>query len=128
MLCALAHMLRTGRCVWAFWDCCVVAQGNLAPNGAIIKPSAATPSLLQHTGKAIVFENIEDLRSRVDSKDLDVDKTTVMVLKGCGPKGYPGTWLRAPMHTAPTHSCNPPQRALHVLHVHCKGGLIMGGV
>lgn len=67
-----------------------VLRGNLAPNGAIIKPSAATPSLLQHTGKAIVFENIEDLRSRVDSKDLDVDKSTVMVLKGCGPKGYPG--------------------------------------
>lgn len=65
-------------------------QGNLAPNGAIIKPSAATPALLQHTGRAVVFESFEEMRQKVDSMDLDVDKDSVMVLKGCGPKGYPG--------------------------------------
>lgn len=67
-----------------------VLKGNLAPSGAIIKPAAATAELLQHRGPALVFESIEDLRNRIDDPDLDVTKDTVMVLRGCGPKGYPG--------------------------------------
>lgn len=68
----------------------VVLQGNLAPQGAIIKPSAASVHLLKHTGKAVVFENIEDYKARIDSSSLDVDENSILVLKGCGPKGYPG--------------------------------------
>ncbi len=67
-----------------------VLRGNLAPNGAVIKPSAASPHLLKHTGKAVVFEDIEDFKARVDSPGLAVDETSVMVLKGAGPRGYPG--------------------------------------
>ena len=67
-----------------------VLRGNLAPNGAIIKPSAATPELLTHRGPALVFESIEDLHARIDDPDLDVTKETVLILRGCGPKGYPG--------------------------------------
>jgi dihydroxy-acid dehydratase len=67
-----------------------VLRGNLAPRGAIIKPSAATPELLSHRGRAVVFENIEDYRARIDDPDLEVDETSILVLKGCGPKGYPG--------------------------------------
>ena len=67
-----------------------VLRGNLAPNGAIIKPSAATPELLTHRGPALVFESIEDLHHRIDDPDLDVTKDTVLILRGCGPKGYPG--------------------------------------
>ncbi|MBI2108803.1 MAG: dihydroxy-acid dehydratase [Parcubacteria group bacterium] len=67
-----------------------VLYGNLAPDGAVIKPSAATPSLMQHSGRAVVFKNIEDFNKRIDSPDLDIDATCVMVLKNCGPKGYPG--------------------------------------
>ncbi|HLX42064.1 MAG TPA: dihydroxy-acid dehydratase, partial [Bryobacteraceae bacterium] len=67
-----------------------VLRGNLAPNGAVIKPSAATPRLLKHRGKAVVFENIEDLRERTDDPALDIDENSVMVLKGAGPRGYPG--------------------------------------
>jgi dihydroxy-acid dehydratase len=67
-----------------------VLRGNLAPDGAVIKPSAATRSLLKHRGRAVVFENIEDYRARVDDPTLDIDESCVMVLKGCGPKGYPG--------------------------------------
>ncbi len=67
-----------------------VLQGNLAPNGAVIKPSAATPKLMQHRGRAVVFEDIDDYKARVDDPDLDIDETCVMVLKGCGPRGYPG--------------------------------------
>ncbi|HVZ46661.1 MAG TPA: IlvD/Edd family dehydratase [Ramlibacter sp.] len=67
-----------------------VLRGNLAPRGAVIKPSAATPSLMVHTGRAVVFENIEDFHSRIDDESLDVDETCVLVLKNCGPKGYPG--------------------------------------
>ena len=67
-----------------------VLRGNLAPNGALIKPSAATPELLQHSGPALVFDSIEDLRSRIDDPDLDVTADTVLVLRGCGPRGYPG--------------------------------------
>jgi len=67
-----------------------VLRGNLCPNGAIIKPSAATPELMQHKGKAVVFENIEDYKERVDDPNLEIDETSVMVLKNVGPKGYPG--------------------------------------
>lgn len=67
-----------------------VLKGNLALNGAVIKPSAATPALMQHRGRAVVFENIEDLHARVDDPDLDIDETCVMVLKYVGPVGYPG--------------------------------------
>ncbi len=67
-----------------------VLRGNLAPNGAIIKPAAATPELLQHRGRAVVFDSIEDLHARIDDPDLDVDENSVLVLRGCGPKGYPG--------------------------------------
>ncbi|MEO6732388.1 MAG: IlvD/Edd family dehydratase [Ferruginibacter sp.] len=68
----------------------VVVKGNLAPNGAVIKPSAATPSLLKHSGKAVVFENIEDYHERIDDPELDIDKDSIMVLKNVGPRGYPG--------------------------------------
>ena len=67
-----------------------VLRGNLAPNGAVIKPSAATARLLKHRGRAVVFESIEDLRARTDSPELAVDENSVMVLKGAGPRGYPG--------------------------------------
>ncbi len=67
-----------------------VLRGNLAPNGAIVKPSAATDALLEHEGPAYVFENIEDLKANIDREDLPVTADTVLVLKGCGPKGYPG--------------------------------------
>ncbi len=67
-----------------------VLRGNLCPDGAIIKPAAASPHLLQHTGRAVVFEDIEDFHARIDDPDLDVDETSVMVLKNCGPRGYPG--------------------------------------
>lgn len=67
-----------------------VLKGNLAPNGAIVKPSAATPELLEHEGVAHVFENIEDMKANIDREDLAVTKDTILVLKGCGPKGYPG--------------------------------------
>jgi dihydroxy-acid dehydratase len=67
-----------------------VLRGNLCPDGAIIKPSAATPKLMKHKGPAVVFENIEDFHARVDDPKLDVDENSVMVLKNCGPKGYPG--------------------------------------
>ncbi len=68
----------------------VILRGNLCPRGAVIKPSAATPALLQHTGRAVVFENIEEFHATVDNEDLDIDESCVMVLKNCGPKGYPG--------------------------------------
>jgi len=68
----------------------VVLRGNLSPDGAVIKPSAATPKLMQHRGRAVVFENIEDFHGRIDDPSLDIDETSVMVLKNCGPKGYPG--------------------------------------
>jgi len=67
-----------------------VLKGNICEHGAVIKPSAATPALMQHTGKAVVFENIDDYKSRVDDPDLEVDENSVMVLKNVGPKGYPG--------------------------------------
>jgi dihydroxy-acid dehydratase len=67
-----------------------VLRGNLAPRGAIIKPSAATPVLLKHVGPALVFDSIEDMRARIDDPDLDVTPNSVLVLRGCGPRGYPG--------------------------------------
>lgn len=67
-----------------------VLRGNLAPRGAIVKPSAATPELLQHTGPAVVFDSIEDMRDRIDDPALEVTADSVLVLRGCGPKGYPG--------------------------------------
>jgi dihydroxy-acid dehydratase len=67
-----------------------VLRGNLCPDGAIIKPSAATPKLMKHRGPAVVFENIEDFHARVDDPKLKIDENSVMVLKNCGPKGYPG--------------------------------------
>src|ERR1700733_13962398 len=67
-----------------------VLRGTLAPRGAIIKPSAASPRLLKHRGPAVVFDSIEDFRARIDSADLDVSEESVLVLRGCGPKGYPG--------------------------------------
>ena len=67
-----------------------VLRGNLAPNGAVLKPSAATAALLKHTGRAVVFENIEHYKSRIEDPELDIDASCVMVLKNCGPKGYPG--------------------------------------
>jgi dihydroxy-acid dehydratase len=68
----------------------VVLRGNLAPRGAVLKPSAATPKLMKHKGRAVVFEDIDDLNQRIDSPKLDVDASCVLVLKNCGPKGYPG--------------------------------------
>jgi dihydroxy-acid dehydratase len=67
-----------------------VLRGNLAPLGAIIKPSAATPALLKHEGRAVVFEDIEDYKARLDDPDLPIDESSIMVLKACGPRGYPG--------------------------------------
>jgi dihydroxy-acid dehydratase len=68
----------------------VVLRGNLAPGGAIIKPAAASAHLLQHRGQAVVFDSIEDMHARIDDPDLDVDADSVLILRGCGPKGYPG--------------------------------------
>lgn len=67
-----------------------VLRGNLSPRGAVIKPSAATPALMVHKGRAVVFETIEDFHARIDDENLDIDENCVMVLKNCGPKGYPG--------------------------------------
>ena len=67
-----------------------VLRGNLAPGGAVIKPSAASPALMKHRGRAVVFESIEDYKATIDAPDLDIDETCIMVLKNCGPKGYPG--------------------------------------
>ena len=67
-----------------------VLHGNLAPDGALIKPAAATAALLQHRGRAMVFDSVEDARARLDDPDLDVDADSVLVLRGCGPRGYPG--------------------------------------
>ena len=67
-----------------------VLRGNLAPDGAVIKPAAASPGLLRHRGRAVVFDSIEDFYQRIDNPGLDVDADSVLVLRGCGPKGYPG--------------------------------------
>lgn len=67
-----------------------VLRGNLAPDGAVIKPSAASPNLLQHRGRAVVFESIDEFHAQVNDENLDIDESCVMVLKNCGPRGYPG--------------------------------------
>lgn len=67
-----------------------VLKGNLCENGAVIKPSAATPALMKHRGRAVVFETMEDYHDRIDDPGLDIDETCIIVLKGVGPKGYPG--------------------------------------
>ena len=67
-----------------------VLRGNLAPSGAVLKPSAASPHLLTHRGRAVVFEDIDDYKARIADETLDIDETCVMVLKNCGPRGYPG--------------------------------------
>jgi dihydroxy-acid dehydratase len=67
-----------------------VLRGNLSPSGAVVKPAAASPTLLRHRGRAVVFDSVEDLHARLDHPDLDVDETSVLVLRGCGPRGYPG--------------------------------------
>jgi len=67
-----------------------VVRGNIAPNGAVIKPSAASEHLLRHRGRAVVFADVEELHSRVNDDSLDIDENCVMVLKNCGPRGYPG--------------------------------------
>jgi dihydroxy-acid dehydratase len=88
-----------------------VLRGNLAPDGAVIKLSAASPNLLQHRGRAVVFENIEEFHARINDESLDIDANCVMVLKNCGPRGYPGMaevgnmpheWHRL-RHGRPTH-------------------------
>jgi dihydroxy-acid dehydratase len=68
----------------------VILRGNLAPDGAVLKPSAASPELLRHRGRAVVFETIEDYKAKINDEALDVDESCVLVLKNCGPKGYPG--------------------------------------
>ncbi|MCA1971450.1 MAG: dihydroxy-acid dehydratase [Caenispirillum sp.] len=67
-----------------------VLRGNLAPDGAVLKPSAASPHLMRHRGRAVVFEDIDDYKARINDEALDIDETCVMVLKNCGPRGYPG--------------------------------------
>jgi dihydroxy-acid dehydratase len=67
-----------------------VLRGNLAPLGALIKPAAASPHLLTHRGRAVVFDSVEDLHARIDDRDLDIEESDVLVLRGCGPRGYPG--------------------------------------
>jgi dihydroxy-acid dehydratase len=67
-----------------------ILYGNLAPDGAVIKPSAASPHLMQHRGRAVVFDSVEDMHARIDDPELDVDADSVLILRGCGPKGYPG--------------------------------------
>ena len=67
-----------------------ILKGNLAPNGAVLKPSAASPHLMQHRGKAVVFEDFEHYKKRIVDPDLDVDANSILVMKNCGPKGYPG--------------------------------------
>jgi dihydroxy-acid dehydratase len=67
-----------------------VLRGNLAPDGAVLKPSAATPALMRHRGRAVVFQDVDDLHRRIDDPTLDVRADDVLVLKNCGPKGYPG--------------------------------------
>lgn len=68
----------------------VVLRGNLAPEGAVLKPSAASPHLLQHRGRAVVFEDIDDYKAKINDEALEIDETCIMVLKNCGPRGYPG--------------------------------------
>ena len=104
-----------------------VLRGNLAPRGAIIKPAAATPALLQHVGPAVVFDSIEDLRARIDDPDLDVTADSVLVLRGCGPRGYPGH-ARGRQHAAaaqaPRAGC--ARHGAHQRRAHERHGLRHG--
>jgi dihydroxy-acid dehydratase len=77
----------------------IILRGNLAPDGAVLKQTAASPHLLSHRGPALVFENVHEMRARIDSPDLPVTPATVLVMKGCGPKGAPGfpEWGHIPM-------------------------------
>src|ERR1700712_2804431 len=68
----------------------MVLKGNLAPDGAVIKPSAASPALMQHRGKAVVFKTADELRARIDDPDLEVSADSILVLQNAGPRGYPG--------------------------------------
>ena len=68
----------------------VVLRGNLAPKGCVLKPSAASPHLMKHRGRAVVFEDIDDYKAKINDEALDIDETCVMVMKNCGPRGYPG--------------------------------------
>lgn len=70
-----------------------ILRGNLAPKGAVLKPSAATPELMKHRGRAVVFENFDDYKARINDPDLDVDETCILVMKNAGPKGY-RAWLK----------------------------------
>ena len=99
-----------------------VLRGNLAPRGAVIKPSAATPALMVHKGRAVVFENIDDFHTRIDDENLDVDENCVMVLKNCGPQGLPRHG-RGRQHAAAAegaaqghHRHGPHQRRAHERH------------
>ncbi|HEX2730729.1 MAG TPA: IlvD/Edd family dehydratase [Polyangiaceae bacterium] len=85
-----AQVIRTLEAPFSPQGGIVVLRGNLAPNGAVLKPSAATASLMQHTGRAVAFENIEDYKARIDDPALDIEPDDIMVLKNCGPKGYAG--------------------------------------
>jgi dihydroxyacid dehydratase/phosphogluconate dehydratase len=67
-----------------------ILRGNLSPRGAVLKPSAASPHLMQHRGPAVVFEDFDHYKARINDPDLDVDENSVLVMKNCGPKGYPG--------------------------------------
>src|SRR5206468_2273055 len=67
-----------------------ILRGNLAPRGAVLKPSAASKHLMTHRGRAVVFEDFDHYKARIDDPDLDVDENSVLVMKNCGPKGYPG--------------------------------------
>ena len=67
-----------------------VLKGNIAPDGAVLKPSAASPNLMKHTGRAVVFESIEEFHEKIHDPNLEVDENCILVLKNCGPKGYPG--------------------------------------
>jgi L-arabonate dehydrase len=67
-----------------------ILRGNLAPRGAVLKASAASPQLMKHRGRAVVFNNFDDYKTRVDDEALDIDENCIMVMKNCGPKGYPG--------------------------------------
>jgi dihydroxy-acid dehydratase len=85
-----AEVIRTRQAPLVAEGGIAVLRGSLAPAGAVIKPAAASPHLLRHRGRAMVFDSIEDFRARVDDPDLDVDAGSVLVLRGCGPRGYPG--------------------------------------
>jgi dihydroxy-acid dehydratase len=83
-------VIRTADTALAASGGIAVLKGNLAPNGAVLKPSAASPHLMVHRGRAVVFRDIDDYKARINDEALDIDETCVMVLQNCGPRGYPG--------------------------------------